>query len=270
MTTTKTLHGTSKIQFKQEIRLLHQKLDFYELEQLNDFDLILGENGLRKLKAQINFFEYKLYYSVPKEKNSVPKGEKMDTQRLNFTIDNPEFTNEINELMTKNDNVYETLPFTTAIEATIRTENDNPVWVKQYPYPMADHDFVTNEINRLLQNGIIERSYSPYNAPIWTVPKKGTTADNKPKRRMVFDFSKQNAQTITDRYPIPDINMTLQNLGNARIFSEIDLESGYHQVIIRESDREKTAFSINGAKYQFIRMPFGLKKAFFSAALTTS
>lgn len=78
---------------------------------------------------------------------------------------------------------------------------------------------------------------------------------------MVVDFQKINSHTITDRYPIPDVNMTIQNLGKAKIFSTIDLESGFHQILIKEPDREKTAFSVNGAKYEFIRMPFGLKNA---------
>lgn len=106
---------------------------------------------------------------------------------------------------------------------------------------MSDHEFVCDEIERLLKNGI--------------------TSGGKAKRRMVFDFSILNEQTIVDRYPMPDINMTLQNLGNANFFSKIDLESGYHQIIIRESDREKTAFSINGVKFDFVRMPFGLTNA---------
>lgn len=53
----------------------------------------------------------------------------------------------------------------------------------------------------------------------------------------------------------------IQNLGNAKIFSTVDLESGYHQILIKKEDREKTAFSINHAKFQFRRMPFGLKNA---------
>lgn len=118
-----------------------------------------------------------------------------------------------------------------------------------------------NEINKLLKNGIIEESFSPYNSPIWVVPKKGLDENGKPKRRLVIDFQKLNAQTVTDRYPIPDINMTIQNLGRAKIFSTVDLESGFHQVLIKEQDREKTAFSINHAKFHFIRMPFGLKNA---------
>lgn len=129
------------------------------------------------------------------------------------------------------------------------------------PFHYAEKDFVDREINKLLKTGIIEESFSPYNSPIWVVPKKGLDENGKPKRRLVIDFQKVNAQTVTDKYPIPDINMTIQNLGRAKIFSTIDLESGYHQILIKEKDREKTAFSINHAKYHFNRMPFGLKNA---------
>lgn len=111
------------------------------------------------------------------------------------------------------------------------------MWIKQYPYPYSDKEFVDNEIQNLLDNDIIEKSYSPYNAPIWVVPKKGFDANGKPKRRLVMDFQKLNTQTITDKYPIPDINMTIQNLGKANYFSTIDLESGYHKILIQEKDR---------------------------------
>lgn len=251
----RTLHGFSEIKYKRQMRLLKQDLEFFEINELKDFDMILGEKSLRKMKAQINFFEYKLYYTIPKNISEIKP------QTINFTNDNQNFNIEIQQIMQKNENVYETLPFTTTIEATIRTINNEPVWVKQYPYPMSDHDFVKTEIEKLLENNIIKKSFSPYNAPIWVVPKKGTDGDGKPKRRMVIDYSKLNSQTIKDRYPMPDINLTLQNLGNAKIFSTVDLESGFHQVIIKETDREKTAFSINGAKYEFVRMPFGLKNA---------
>lgn len=50
-------------------------------------------------------------------------------------------------------------------------------------------------------------------------------------------------------------------MGTAKIFSTIDLESGFHQILINKNDREKTAFSINHAKFHFKRMPFGLKNA---------
>lgn len=246
----KTLHGHSRVSSKKIINILGYDLTFFEIEELKEYDMILGEQGLRQIKAKLDFFTYKLYY----DRQSTP-------HRINYTNDNMKFENEIKQLMQENENRSENLPFTTTIQATIRTTNKEPIYTKQYPYPFADKPFVDSEINKLLRDDIIEKSFSPYNSPIWVVPKKGLDENGKAKRRLVIDFQKLNAQTVTDKYPIPDINMTIQNLGRAKIFSTIDLESGYHQILIRKEDREKTGFSINHAKFHFKRMPFGLKNA---------
>lgn len=60
---------------------------------------------------------------------------------------------------------------------------------------------------------------------------------------------------------MPDVKIILSNLGDTKFFSKMDLESGFHQILIQENDIEKTAFSVNGAKYEFTRMPFGLRNA---------
>lgn len=236
------------------VNLFGYNLVFYEIDELHDFDMILGVNGLRTIKGEINLFDFSLKYLKHQEN---PKNQ----NQINYTISENKYKTEIDKLMLRNERISDTLPFTTTIQATIRTTNEDPIYTKQYPYPMSDNDFVNSEIKKLLENGIIQPSRSPYNSPVWTVPKKGTDEKGKPKRRLVIDFQKLNSQTITDKYPIPDVNMTIQNLGKAKIFSTIDLESGFHQVLIKENDREKTGFSINGAKYEFIRMPFGLKNA---------
>lgn len=230
--------------------MLDNDLTFFEINELTDYDMILGEQGLRQIKAKLDLFEYKISYE-----------KQIHSHKINYTNDYSKYEYEIQNIMNENENICETLPFTTTIEATIRTTSDEPIYTKQYPYPQSDREFVDKEIQKLLDEGIIEKSYSPYNSPLWTVSKKGVDENGKPKRRMVIDFQKLNAQTVTDRYPIPDINMTIQNLGNAKFFSTIDLESGFHQISIKESDREKTAFSVNHAKYHFKRMPFGLKNA---------
>jgi len=79
--------------------------------------------------------------------------------------------------------------------------------------------------------------------------------------RLVMDFRKLNERTVPDKYPMPNISMILGNLGRAKFFSTLDLKSGYHQIILAERDREKTSFSVNGGKYEFKRLPFGLKNA---------
>ena len=78
---------------------------------------------------------------------------------------------------------------------------------------------------------------------------------------MVVDFKRLNAVTISDTYPIPDINSTLASLGKAKYFTTLDLTSGFHQIPMKESDIPKTAFSTLNGKYEFLRLPFGLKNA---------
>jgi len=75
------------------------------------------------------------------------------------------------------------------------------------------------------------------------------------------DYKKLNENIIPDRYPMQDPSVILSNLRKAKYFSTIDLESGFHQILKKETDIEKTSFSINNGKYEFLRMPFGLTYA---------
>lgn len=83
------------------------------------------------------------------------------------------------------------------------------------------------QIGELLSEGIIRPSRSPYNSPVWIVPKKAKP-DGEKQWRLVIDFKRLNAVTISDTYPIPDINSTLASLGGARYFTTLDLTSGFH------------------------------------------
>ena len=169
------------------------------------------------------------------------------------------------QVLTQNEAVFadpeESLPFNTNVIASIRTTDNEPIFSRFYPYPVGVSEFVNNEIQDLLDNGIIRRSRSPYNSPIWIVDKKGFDDDGNRKKRMVIDFRKLNERTVDDKYPVPDINIILSNLGRGKFFSKVDLKSGFHQILLKESDREKTAFSVNNGKYEFCRLPFGLKNA---------
>lgn len=77
----------------------------------------------------------------------------------------------------------------------------------------------------------------------------------------MIDFKRLNAVTISDAYPIPDIISTLASLGKAIYFTTLDLTSGFHQIHMKEQDIPKTAFSTLNGKYEFLRLPFGLKNA---------
>jgi len=113
----------------------------------------------------------------------------------------------------------------------------------------------------MLKEGIIRPSKSPYNSPVLVVPKKGFNEDGTAKLRLVIDYKKLNENTIPDRYSMQDPSVILSNLGKAKYFSTIDLESGFHQILMKDTDIKKTSFSINNEKYEFLRMPFGLTNA---------
>lgn len=149
---------------------------------------------------------------------------------------------------------------TSAIRHKIITTDDQPVYTKSYRYPHAFKNYVEEQIRELLDNGIIRHSTSPYSSPIWVVPKK-IDASGKRKIRVVIDYRKINDKTISDKFPIPQIEEILDNLGKSAYFTTLDLKSGFHQIEMDPDHQSKTAFSTALGHFQFTRMPFGLKNA---------
>jgi len=153
------------------------------------------------------------------------------------------------------------LTYTTEIEHEIITKtNSSSVNIRPYRLPEKHKIEVNHQIQEMLNQEIIRPSVSQWNAPLLVVPKK-TDASGKPKLRVVIDFRKLNDLTIGDSFPIPNITDILDQLGNAKYFTTLDLASGYHQIPMAERDKYKTAFSTPYGHYEFNRMPFGLKNA---------
>ncbi|KAK9085283.1 hypothetical protein Sjap_025694 [Stephania japonica] len=102
-----------------------------------------------------------------------------------------------------------------------------------------------SQLEELLQKGFIHPSMSPWGAPVLFVKKKDGSL------RLCIDYRKLNQVTIRNRYPLPRIDDLFDQLAGAKFFSKIDLRSGYHQLRIRESDIEKTAFSTRYGLFEF-------------------
>lgn len=134
----------------------------------------------------------------------------------------------------------------------------NHMPIKQKPYRVSPTklQIIKEHVEEMLEKDIIEPSTSPYAAPVVLVPKK-----NNPKPRFCVDFRKINAVTYTDAYPLPNIQEILESLAGAKVFTTLDLNSGYWQVQMDADSREKTAFVCPFGLYQFKVMPFGLKNA---------
>ncbi|GBP00092.1 Retrovirus-related Pol polyprotein from transposon 297 [Eumeta japonica] len=150
---------------------------------------------------------------------------------------------------------------TTEIQITDKRQLSwsNPINQRQYRLPHVHKEEINRQVSELLKEGIISPSVSPWNSPILLVPKK--SQDGQKTFRLVVDFRKLNEATIKQVFPIPRIDEILDQLGNSRYFTTLDLASGYHQVLVHEQDRAKTAFSTDKGHYEFNRMPFGLTGA---------
>lgn len=152
------------------------------------------------------------------------------------------------------------LSFTNEVKHKIRTKNEDPIYIKAHRSPPAQTAEIRNQIEKMLKDNVIQKSFSPWSAPVHLVPKK-MDMSGKQKWRMVIDYRRLNDITIDDKYPLPNINDLFDMLGKSMYFTTLDLASGYHQIEVDKEDRAKTAFSTPFGHYEFNRMPFGLKTA---------
>ena len=97
--------------------------------------------------------------------------------------------------------------------------------------------------------------FVPWGSPVLLVEKKDGSL------RMVVDYRGLNEVTIKNKYPLPMINDLFDQLQGAKVFSKIELRSGYHQRKIQEKDIPKTAFTTRYGLYEYMVMSFGLTKA---------
>jgi len=144
---------------------------------------------------------------------------------------------------------------TDAVAHYIDTGNSRPIRVPPRRIPPGRRQIIEEEIEKMLEQGIIRESKSPWSSPVVLVKKKdGST-------RFCIDYRQLNQVTKKNSYPIPRIDETLESLRGNSWFCTLDLASGYWQVKMADGDREKTAFASHMGLYEFNRMPFGLTNA---------
>jgi len=129
-----------------------------------------------------------------------------------------------------------------------------PIFSSMAPYRMSASEFaeLKKKLEDLMDKKFVRPSVSPWGAPVLLVKKKDGSM------RLCIDYRQLNKVTIKNRYSLPRIDDLMDQLVGARVFSKIDLRSGYHQIKVKDEDMQKTAFRTRYGHYEYLVMPFGV------------
>lgn len=171
----------------------------------------------------------------------------------------PSEIRELNQLLQKHRDVFSQgdgdYGYTTTVEHRVPTGDAHPIKQRHRRIPPHVFQEVKRHVQDLVAQGILKESCSPWASPAVIVMKKDGTV------RFCCDYRKLNSVTHRDAYPLPRVEESLDALGQARLFSSLDLTAGYFQVAVEEKDQEKTAVTTPFGLFQWTRMPFGLCNA---------
>ena len=145
---------------------------------------------------------------------------------------------------------------TRLVEHDIETGSAKPV--HSIPYCRngpTEKQTINDEVQKMLDSGVITPSRSPWSSPVVLADKKDGTL------RFCIDYRMLNAVTTKDVYPLPRIDDSLAALQGNQWFTTLDFTTGYHQIPMSKRSQEKTAFITHDGLYEFKVMPFGLTNA---------
>ena len=153
---------------------------------------------------------------------------------------------------TKDEMTIGTTPLT---QMSIDTGDSDPVSQKPYPVAMKHYNWVKEEINKLLEAGVIRNSHSSWSAPIIVVPK------GDGGKHLIIDYRALNQVMRKFVWPMPKVEDIFSQLNSAKYFSTLDLRAGYHHIRLTTDSISKTAFTSSFGKYEYVKVPFGLAQA---------
>lgn len=136
------------------------------------------------------------------------------------------------------------------------TENK---YVSKKPYRCSFQDKleIEKQVEDLLNTGLIEKSSSPYAAPVTMVLKK----EEGKRSRLCIDFKELNKIVVPESQPFPRIDDLTIRARNCKFFSKLDVNSAFWSIPVRAKDRYKLAFVTHHGHWQWRCLPFGLRSA---------
>ena len=230
------------------VNIYGKQVEFFVVKHLSH-NMLLGDDALRILKARIFYEKDEIRLLGKRHIACVPGSRDSEMASVQLVVDKwvkrfPELFNDQCKL-TKTDSV----------EMDMEMQPHPPTYTTAYRMPLKKRQVVDREIDKMLEDDIIEPSSSPWASPLVLVPKKDGQV------RTCVDYRKVNSLTQRDPYPLPSIDDIFDSMTGANVFSTLDLRSGYWQIPMAESSKDKTAFICHRGLYQFKRMPFGLRNA---------
>ena len=258
------------------MRVCPYQLNEIEAEQTDEEEINNIEED--KIFEQCDMFDDK----TEVDKKFITSPAQIESQRK-VKLQNAPITDEdrsnFKELCNKYTDIFsrssEDIGHTPLLKMDIDTGDSPPVCQRPYSLPLKHVEWVTKELEILEKAGVISRSVSPWASPIVIVPKKSEPGE-PPRRRMCVDYRVLNsllppvnkahskAKGILTLVPLPKIDEIYAQLKGSKVYSAIDMRSGYFHLGLSNDAKPKTAFvpgGPHGAKYEFNRCPFGLSQA---------
>jgi hypothetical protein len=222
-------------------------------------DVILGMNWIKKHKAVLNIVARTVHLETPARGSVVlqlPSPTSIASALHHTTTQNLEDIPVAYEFPVVFPEDLSGMPPDRNVEFTIELQ-PGMTPISRRPYKMTPKELaeLKVQLNELLDKGYIHPSSSPWGCPVLFVKKKGQSL------RLCVDYQPLNAVTIKNKYPLPRIDILFDQLASARVFSKVDLRSGYHQIKIYPEDVLKTAFSTRYELYEYLVMSFRLTNA---------
>lgn len=223
---------------------------------------ILGLDGIQKLKINYDANTHTVHQISALNHDNGKNSNHQEFQLLNQLKTehlHPESIKQLKTLIIRHQDIFSqneydlgSCPFATH---KIHLKNHTPIFSKQFRIPDQHRNYIIDHTKQLLQNDIVEPSFSRYNSPIFCVPKKPN------KLRVVVDYRKINENSELDLYSGPTVDDCIDAIGRAqsKCFSTIDLTSGFHQIPLDFESRDPTTFTIPSVgSFRYKRAPFGL------------